>query len=92
MYVGVVGAEDAGQIRQQGFAHIDGFLIVPQNAVGAGKTAAKLCKKLRKASASLSFIRVHGSLIAGRIDNGSFELDRTFHVSRNAKVSSPGRR
>ena len=92
MYVGGVGAEDAGQIRQQGFAHIDGFPIISQGGACIGKTAAKLCKKLRKASASLSFIRVHGSLIAGRIDNGSFELDRTFHVSRNAKVSSLGRR
>lgn len=88
----MVGAEDAGQIRQQHLVHVDGLPIISQNAVGAGKTAAKLCKKLRKASASLSFIRVYGSLIAGRIDNGSFELDRTFHVSRNAKVSSPGRR
>ena len=92
MYVGVVGAEDAGQIRQQGFAHIDGLPIISQDGACTGKIAAKLCKKLRKASASLSFIRVHGSLIAGRIDNGSFELDRIFHVPRNAKVSSPGRR
>ena len=90
--MGVVRSEDAGKIRQQGFAHIDGCLEVSQGGAYIGKTAAKLCKKPRKASASLSFIRVHGSLIAGRIDNGSFELDRTFHVSRNAKVSSPGTR
>lgn len=88
----MVGAEDAGQIRQQHLVHVDGLPIISQGGACIGKTAAKLCKKLRKASASLSFIRVHGSLIAGRIDNGSFELDRTFHVSRNAKVSSPGRR
>lgn len=88
----MVGPEDPGLVVQKRLKHGYSFLIIPQNAVGAGKIAAKLCKKLRKASASLSFIRVHGSLIAGRIDNGSFELDRTFHVSRNAKVSSPGRR
>ena len=88
----MVGPGDPGLVVQKRLKYGDGFLIIPQNAVGAGKTAAKLCKKLRKASASLSFIRVHGSLIAGRIDHGSFELGRTFHVSRNAKVSSPGRR
>lgn len=88
----MVGPEDPDLVVQKRLKHGYGLLMIPQNAVGAGKTAAKLCKKLRKASASLSFIRVHGSLIADRIDNGSFELDRTFHVSRNAKVSSPGRR
>ena len=89
---GVVGAEDAGQIRQERLVHVDGLPIISQDGACTGKTAAKLCKKPRKASASLSLIRAHGSLIAGRIDNGSFELGRTFHVSRNAKVSSPGRR
>ena len=45
MYVGVVGAEDTGQIRQQGFAHIDGFPIISQGGACIGKTAAKLYVK-----------------------------------------------
>ena len=38
----MVGPEDPGLVVQKRLKHGDGFLIIPQNAVGAGEIAARV--------------------------------------------------
>mgnify|MGYP002874603071 CR=1 FL=1 len=39
--VGVVGAEEAGHVRQEGFVYVDGCLEVSRSIVGSGKVDAR---------------------------------------------------
>ena len=82
----MVGPEDPGLVVQKRLKHGDGFLIIPQNAVGAGEIAARV--------QSVRVVNAQGAELT--VQNGLEYLNGFLGISRDGvgarKIAARGQR